>query len=215
MIVASRERYLPTMVNTMVLAMNEWYFYLHRDVYDQAVVLTDRYDTFDSLAKAIGCDGGDGEATARWFYEHTPKPLRVLAPFLQLVDGALDQDMELCCGVLHVVTAMIQVKGFPEKPPEVRRTVSFSLTIREEYELAWERFFQSAIPYENRHAAFNRGAAQVVQPVTNLAAIPVTDTVPLFPSFQAFQDDSILKQESAPKKGSTQEERSATRSLLI
>ncbi|MBO9597430.1 MAG: hypothetical protein J7559_06380, partial [Cohnella sp.] len=189
MIVATRERYLPTLVNTMVLSMNGWYFYLHRDVYDQAVILTDRYDTFDSLAQAIGCEGAEGEATARWFYDHTPKPLRVLAPFLQLIDGTLEQDMELCCGVLHVVTAMIHVKGFPEKPPEVRRSVSFSLTIREEYELAWERFIQSAVPYEKRHASFNLGVGEAVQRVNPPFAIPVTDTVPLFPSFQAHEDD--------------------------
>jgi len=215
MIVATQERYLPTLVNTMVLAMNDWYYYLHRDVYDQAVILTDKYDTFDSLSRAIGCEGAMGEATARWFYEHTPKPLSVLAPFLQLIDGSLEQDMELCCGALHVVTAMINVRGFPEKPPEVRRSVSFSLTIREEYELAWERFIQSSIPYEKRHAAYTSGIQVGVEPVQSKFAIPVTDTVPLFPALLAHEEDFAGRQESAPIKGSTQEERSATRSLLI
>ncbi|MFD0671949.1 hypothetical protein [Cohnella sp. GCM10027633] len=212
MIVASKERYLPTMVNTIVLAQGEWYYYMHRDVYDQAVVLTDRYDGYESLAEAIGCARGDNGGAAKWFYDAAPKPLRVLAPFLNLVDGPLEEDVELCCGVLHVVTAMINVKGFPGKPPEVRKSVAFSLTIREEYEWAWERFFQSAIPYDSRHTAFGAGLAESLptRPV-----VAVTDTVPLFPSYAAFEEDARGKPESAPKKASTQEERSATRSLLI
>jgi hypothetical protein len=211
MIVASKERYLPVVVNTLVLSKDDWYFYLHRDVYDQAVILTDRYDrAVDDLMELIGNKQRNEEAV-RWFYEQAPKPLHILAPYLQLIDGEIARDMELICGVLHVVTAMIQVRQFILKPPEIRKSVSFSLTIKEEYEMAWERFFVSAIPYGQRGLLLQAGPRPAAQPELATPA-SMTDTVPLFP-VQRDRFDPLSGQ--APvRTGSTDDERTATRNLL-
>ncbi|QMV40494.1 hypothetical protein [Cohnella cholangitidis] len=149
MIIASKERYMPVVINTLVLTKGEWYFYIHRDVYDQMVILSDRFEKPESLAELIG-GSRINEETVRWFYEQTPKPLNILAPYIQLIEGTIEKDMELCCGALHVISAMINLRGFILKPPEVRKSVSFTLSIKEEYELAWESFFMSAMPYEQR-----------------------------------------------------------------
>lgn len=148
MLIVSKDRYLPVAVNTIVLQAQEKYFYIHRDVYDQAVILADRYPSLEELASLVG--GSGNEETVQWFYSEAPKPLHILAPYLQLIDGDIERDMELCCGVLHVITSLIHVRHFIQKPPEVRRSVSFSLSIREEYEMAWESFFLTALPYEKR-----------------------------------------------------------------
>jgi|GEM_PF-1294946 len=150
MIVASKERYLPVTINTLVLAKNDMYIYIHRDVYDQAVVLADRYPTFDALRAEVG-GSSLNEPTAQWFYEHAPRPIHALAPYLCLVEGLIEPELELVCGVLHVITGMIHVRNFVTKAAEIRRSVSFSLSIQEEYELAWDRFFATAIPYKERH----------------------------------------------------------------
>lgn len=210
MIVASKERYLPVVVNTLVLAKDDWYFYLHRDVYDQAVVLTDRFEqAFEDLAELIGSRHGN-EATVRWFYEQAPRPLHILAPYIHLIDGEIGQDMELCCGVLHVITAMIHARQFILKPLEIRKSVSFSLTIKEEYEMAWERFFVSSIPYDQRGQLIQAGIGRPAQPT---APAPLLDTVPLFPE----QDDRLdpLNRPEPARIGSSDEERTATRNLLL
>jgi hypothetical protein len=164
MLVVSKERYLPVTINTLVLSKGDRYFYIHRDVYDQAVILSDKYPKVESLINEI--NGSQvNQDTVAWFYENAPKPIHSLAPFLLLVDGEIEQDMEICCGVLHAITAMINVRNFILKPIEIRKSVSFSLSIKEEYEMAWERFFMTAIPYEQRHG--------LIQPVQQAIGLPI------------------------------------------
>ncbi|MFD0588509.1 hypothetical protein ACFQZE_10890 [Paenibacillus sp. GCM10027627] len=170
MLVVSKERYLPVTVNTLVLSANETYFYIHRDVYDQAIILSDRYDTLAELAELVG--GYDhNDDTVQWFYEQAPKPLHSLAPFLALIDGRIEPDIELCCGVLHVITSLINARHFVRKPLEVRKSVSFSLSIKEEYEMAWDRFFVTALPYEQRNSWY--GMQPMFVPNAPLANVAV------------------------------------------
>lgn len=211
MIVASRDRYLPVAVNTMVLCKDEWYFYLHRDVYDQAVVLADRYEqSLDELAAMIGGHDTNAE-TMRWFFAYAPRPLHILAPYLRLIEGEIEPDLELVCGVLHVITAMIQVRQFILKPPEIRKSVSFSLTIRAEYEMAWERFFASSVPYDQRGFPMQQVYRDLRTPQST--APPATETAPLFPERQQRFDAD--EEATAVQFVSTEEERSATRGLLM
>jgi len=149
MLIACKERLLPVTVNTLVLLKDDFYFYIHRDVYDQAVILSDRHKELNELVDLIGKSDLNHE-TVQWFYSNAPKPIHILAPYMYLVDGPIDPGMEECCGVLHVISTMIHLRNFLTKPPEIRKSVSFSLTIKEEYEMAWDRFIQSAIPYEQR-----------------------------------------------------------------
>ncbi|RED52811.1 hypothetical protein [Cohnella lupini] len=171
MIVVSRKRYLPVMVNTLVLAKEDWYYYIHRDVYDQATILADRFETLQSLVDLVGGNQGK-EETVAWFYGTAPKPLHVLAPYLALIDGEVERDIELCCGVLHVITAMINVRSFILKPMEIRKSVSFSVSIREEYEMAWERFFSTSVPYEKRDEAAPYPLQAQAQPIQRAFEVP-------------------------------------------
>jgi len=213
MIAASKQRYLPTIVNTMVLSKNGWYFYLHRDVYDQAVVLSDKHEQSpDELSALIGGNPVNME-TVRWFGEQTPRPLHILAPFLQLIDGEVEQDIEMACGVLHVITSMIQVRKWLTKPQEIRKSVSFSLTIKEEYELAWESFFASAIPYDQRGQLLHAAHGMSAPPPVTMPVGP-DNTVPLLSAHAP--DRFGLAMEPAPARiGPSDEERTATRSLLL
>ncbi|GFN30943.1 hypothetical protein [Paenibacillus xylaniclasticus] len=214
MIVVTKERYIPVMVNMIVLTKGEHYFYIHRDVYDQAVILSDRYREFSQLSELVGGKDVNGE-TAAWFYESAPKPLHIFAPYLLLIDGVIDKDMEQACGVLHVITSMIHVRQFIEKPPEIRRSVSFSLSIKEEYEMAWDRFIASSIPYDQRGSLIGgqqlaAGAAidRQEQPVS------VTDTIALFPHTVA-QIGRPSDKGAYTVAAAKEAERSATRNLLM
>src|SRR5690606_33779091 len=59
------------------------------------------------------------------------------------------------------------------KPVEVRKSVSFSLSIKDEYEMAWDRFFMTAIPYvESRnHIAALMSAIYQQQPTDSGQAL--------------------------------------------
>lgn len=152
MLVTSKERYLPTTINTLVLIKNDYFFYIHRDVYDKAIMLNDRY-TLDELVENI--EPQNNLSAIKYFYENTPSPINILAPFLGLVDKGLPNEIETLTGAIHVITAAIDVKAYTQIESDLRKTLEFSLYIKEEYEMAWERFFMTSIPYDERNTLNN------------------------------------------------------------
>ncbi|THF73916.1 hypothetical protein [Cohnella fermenti] len=203
MLVVSKERYRPSMLNTIVLFKDHWYYYVHRSVYDQTVLLADQFGSAEELAELVGGTPVNREA-ADWFYEHAPAPLRILAPFLLLVEEELEQDMEMCCGALHVITSMIHVKHFIQKPLEIRKSVLFSSAVKEEYEMMWESFFLSAIPRER------------AEPSPSLQA-PLPDsmeTEQLFRPRDSCGSAGRGAQGDAMHREATEAEKAATRNLL-
>ncbi|OBY77766.1 hypothetical protein BBG47_19955 [Paenibacillus sp. KS1] len=241
MIVCSKERYIPVTINTLVLHKEDRYYYVHRDVYDQAVILADRYADLEHLMELVGGTSVNQEIV-EWFYQQAPRPLHILAPYLRLVDGALERNIEICCGVLHAITAMISVRNFILKPQEIRKSVSFSLTAKEEYEMAWDRFFLSAIPYEERYQAApkyrsvtdqkgqvepansERGAQDCIeqqlqqQPIVRDAIPkhrPMVNVEPIETSMMAKAKREHLVEAAMKPAASTQEERIATKQLLL
>ncbi|QGQ98835.1 hypothetical protein EHS13_30125 [Paenibacillus psychroresistens] len=150
MIVVSKIRYLPITINTLVLYKDEHFYYLSRDVYDQALLLMNNYPILKNLSDIF--EGSKmNDSTVSWFFEKAPHPINILAPYLFLVNGPVEQDIELCCGVLNAITNMLNVRSFINKPSEIRKSVSFSLLIKEEYKIEWNRFFLSALPYESQN----------------------------------------------------------------
>ncbi len=147
MLVVSKTRYLPTTVNTLVLAKDDYFFYIHRDVYDKAIILNDKYSLQDIQQKI---EPLYNSKAIDYYYNHVPSPLHILAPFLGLVVEGLPEDIEILTGAIHVITAATDVKAFIEVNKDLRKTLQFSLYIQEEYEMAWEGFFITAIPYEQR-----------------------------------------------------------------
>lgn len=148
MLVASKDRYLPTVINTLVLSGGEYFYYVHRDVYDQAVILANKY-TYDELISIV--EPQHNLLSMQRFYAYAPYPINILAVFLGIVDTGLSEDMEVLTGALHVITASTNVRAYVEVNKELRKTLQFSLYIQEEYEMAWERFFVTSIPYDERH----------------------------------------------------------------
>ncbi|GMQ55935.1 hypothetical protein AN1V17_03270 [Vallitalea sediminicola] len=165
MLVTSKKRYLPTTINTLVLVKNDDFFYIHRDVYDKAIILTDRY-TLEELIKNI--EPEHNLSAIQYFYDNTPTPINILAPFLGLVVEGLPEDIEILTGAIHIITAATDVKSYTRVHTELRKTLEFSLYIQEEYEMAWERFFMTSIPYEERNTLnINQPGSLQEEPINN------------------------------------------------
>lgn len=156
MLIHSTERFVPTDVNMLVIEGEDTgYFYIHRSLYDQAVILDDIYgETPELLIKAItGSEESRGDVD--WFLANIPKPLNIFGPFLLLVTKEIEEADD-AVGAIHVMSGPINLRRMIKVPIEMRNTPTFSMSIREEYKLAWNRFFQTALPYSedmfNPHA---------------------------------------------------------------
>lgn len=149
MIIYSQERLVPTDVNMMVLRSknNVGFFYIHRSLYDQAVILRDIYeDNYEALVQALTGKTEIREDVKR-FVEEMPIPLNMFGPYLTLVTEPLEELVDMV-GAIHVMSGPLHLRNMLKVPLELRNTVpQFSLSIKEEYQLAWDRFFMNTLPY--------------------------------------------------------------------
>ena len=167
MLIVSEERYVPTAVNMMVLqGADEMFYYVHRSLYDQCAILHDLYgEHIEGLYRLLGWEAEIPDVCED-FYLEAPNPISILAPFLTLIGdcGALE-DIEEMCGALSSMSMSIDFRKMLKVPMQVRQSVKFSLHVREEYRVQWDRFFSETPTYEEiiaeRHRSYQIGRAHV------------------------------------------------------
>jgi hypothetical protein len=151
MLVASEKRYIPTEVNMIVLKKDEVYFYVHRDLYDKATILNDRYkDKLAVLWELMPATNANDEAVTFW-YNNAPVPLNILAPYLKIFDVALEATVISLAGALHIIGKSFDVLRYLMMPKELRNSVVMSVTLDETYEMEWEALFRGMLDYEARN----------------------------------------------------------------
>lgn len=168
MLIYSEQRLVPTDVNMLVIrGKGDGYFYIHRSLYDQAVIINDIYkDTPDLLRKAItGSDESRDDVDL--FMESAPSPINMLGPYLLLVKEPLEEFVDMV-GAIHVMSGPINLRGMLRFPIEMRNNPSFSLSIKEEYELAWNRFFMTTMPFGEQQYT-----PAPIQPMNGTATVTV------------------------------------------
>lgn len=112
---------------------------MSREMYDQALIVDYTYDGDYELVGDILSARSDITSVINFFYQNTPKPLNILAPFLSFTDSnvALEEDIELLCGVLHTMSTVINFKAILTVPKEVRAEVRFKRSSINQYKEEW------------------------------------------------------------------------------
>ena len=133
MLVYSQQHLVPTDVNVMTLQdLSGGYFYIHRSLYDQAVILEDQYGgNYEELSSIVSAPKPipDDRPDVDFFHEHAPHPINILAPFLILCPDAFDS-LEDMTGAISVMSSVINFKRLPRVPVELRVNVmQFSMSI--------------------------------------------------------------------------------------
>ena len=170
MLIYSKDRLVPTDVNMMVIRAkdNVGYFYIHRALYDQAVVIHDIYgeDPSNLIKSLTGKE--ESREDVDYFLENVPTPINIFGPYLLLIKETLS-DFEDMVGAIHVMSGPLHLRNMLKIPFEMRNTMpSFSLSIQEEYQLAWDRFFQNTMPYSTD--MFHK---QEIQPMNGVQTVTV------------------------------------------
>lgn len=171
MLIYSKNRYVPTDVNMMVIrgVEDDGYFYIHRYLYDQAVILSDLYHDEPSSLIKIVTGNTDTREDVEYFLKNIPSPINILGPFLLLVNKELLTPNDMI-GAIHVMSGPLNFRKMINIPFEMRnQQPCFSISIREEYKVAWDRFFLTAIPYSENMFLPQTG---------NVASSPASTSVP-------------------------------------
>lgn len=146
MLVVSYERLIPTEINVMSLHSEGYFYSVDRATYDSCVILSSKYSVEEILELV---KEGPNTDIIEWFAEMLPRPLKVLAPFLNLLENEIDQDLEDCVKAIHVMTNTLNINKYIEVPREVRKSVSFSLSVVDEAEISYAMFNANSIPVED------------------------------------------------------------------
>ena len=148
MLIYSEDRLVPTDVNMMVIRgkNNIGFYYIHRSLYDQAVIINDIYeDNPKMLIKAI-TGKEESRADVEKFMAEVPAPLNIFGPFLLLITEELTE-LEDMIGAIHVMSGPLNLRKMLKIDFAMRNTPTFSLSVKEEYQVAWDRFFQTTMPF--------------------------------------------------------------------
>lgn len=180
MLFCSESRLIPTNVNLMTLEKQDMYFYVHRSLYDQAVILNDKYKgKEEELLRLLDKDLSEVPQCISYFRLVVPEPLSILGNFLTLIDNyeQLNVEIDVLCGVIHQMSGALNFRNLIMVPKELRASVAFSLSLQEEYLLSWNRFFQESIPYDESVLLSGRGVSTSVSAKTEIhtSEEPVTD----------------------------------------
>lgn len=172
MLVVSDKRLAPSQVNTIILQGDDGrYYYLHRDLYDQLVVLFDNFlygEATSTLANLLEHPMDTWPENVKMFYDTVPGPLKMAAPYLMLVTTPEQlETLEDMCGALTVISMSINLRRFCKVDKSIRAAMNFSLHVREEYRPHWDRFFQENPEYG--------AVASMPAPTPTIRQVPTPD----------------------------------------
>lgn len=191
MIVLSEERYLPTMPGIVTLQDSDGvYYYIHKTLYEQAVIIEDRYgESIETLQKLIG--GHPEHVAIQKFVQYVPRPVGIMGYFLALLSEDLE-DFEDAVGALDAISSAVNLRNLIKQPEAIRQTISFGMSVKNEYKDSWERFFQSCYAYDTVKEALSgnfKQPVQVQQPAPYYGAMPTPAYMAPAPALEPEEED--------------------------
>lgn len=149
MLYNSFERVVPLQTNVMVLEHEtNGYFYVHRSLYDQAVIMRDKYKEsgVDLLVDLIG--GNSNFKCIEVFNNSVPEPLDILGYFLALLREDVD-DFKMMVAGIHIISATLNMRRMLLMPKSIRSSVVFSVDYLDDYNVSYDRFFKDSVTYSD------------------------------------------------------------------
>lgn len=119
--------------------VTEGYIVTSKDVYDAAVILSERYaGSVQNLERKVMSTRH--QDIVNFFSVRAPKPINMLAPFLHLAEDGVKmrKDVRDLCGYLHVITSGMDVLAYVSVPEDVRIATAFSPVTLGRFEEMWE-----------------------------------------------------------------------------
>lgn len=189
MIVVTEERFVPTAPGYITLQdADGLYYYVHKTLYEQAVILRDRYgDSIDTLRELIG--GNQDFEAVRKFVEYVPSPVNIMGYFLGLLENDIEEFIDIV-GALDAISSAVNLRNLIKQPLSIRQTVTFGMSIQNEYEDMWDNFLRSCYLYVDIKDAmrgnFNQPAQSTSTVVQNAQQV---EDVPEEPEYEGSDED--------------------------
>lgn len=140
---------------------NLGHIYVTRNTYDQAVLLSDRFNHDSELVfKKLGCPETQSDAVS-YMIAVLPKPINILVPFYHLIDDSVILNVDntkQMVGVLSYMSMQLDFNMMLKVPFEVRANLVFTKSILLDYQGHFEDFSFKIIDDESH--IVNRGGGK-------------------------------------------------------
>ena len=183
------------------------FFYIHRSLYDQAVLLHETYSKDRSSLKYQLC--GKDYTACDFFFENAPEPINILGDFIGLlsVEPTSSDDIELLCGILSVMSMNLSFRKILTVPASVRLQLRFSLSIENEYRQSWDMFYIDSMNYDRAiellsgagNSSYSDGAYEEEAELSEEDRLRALFDTPVDFSFHK-SGEEIPEREAAPKR---------------
>jgi hypothetical protein len=173
LLIFSEQHLLPVVGGIITLGGPGGYIYCHRVLYDAAVVLEDRYKTKEALVQELGTTKHGN--VVEFFYENAPSPIRILAPYLAYTNEPDVLDLEHCCGFLHTISKILDLRTVPTIQPALRKTINIHVDPDESYLIQWKMLMKEWFDYAEINSLADK--------VTLLSKIPEAPAMPSMPMY--------------------------------
>ena len=162
MIVLSEERYIPTFPGIITLQDSDGvYYYVHKSLFEQAVIIEDRYgESLDTLKKQIG--GNPDYVAIQKFVEYVPRPINIMGYFLALLSEDIEDFTDIV-GAMDAMSSAVNLRNLIKQPESIRQTIRFGMSIKNEYKDSWDHFIKTCYSYDQVQEALNGNFKQPVQ----------------------------------------------------
>lgn len=162
MLIRSDTCYVPMAANIIILqGEDEAYYYPHRSLYDQCVILRDQYiGLIPSPYKLPGFEGEYSKA-CDVSMKSVPEPLGILVPFLDIITDYEKLDsIDDMCGTTSSISMFTDFRKMFKVPIAARTLIRSSLSVHEEHCAQWNRFFAETPTFKQVYF----GEAHTVRP---------------------------------------------------
>lgn len=119
------------------------HLYITRNTYDQAILLSDRFNhSTELIMQKLGCTTTQ-EDVASYMVAILPSPINILTPFYHLIDSDVQLDVDnikQVIGVLSYMSMSLDFNTMLKVPYEVRANLVFTKSILLDYQGHFEDF---------------------------------------------------------------------------
>ena len=144
MLIYSKDYLLPLGGNIITLfGENSDYYYVHRSLYDLAVILNEKY-SIEELTENLGFTSFT--TIMEEFSNTVPEPLQILSSYLGFVKIE-EETITNYCGAIHCLNKLVDLRSLLNVLPEIRKTVKFTLNPNNDFLLQWSIIKQEWLEY--------------------------------------------------------------------
>lgn len=176
---------MPTKLGIITLEFEKGFLYVARKAYECGVLLSNKREYKDAniLEKLVKPTDKETRPSIKQLFDILPYPLKPLSYMLYLTDVEYT-DLADQLGALSIILQFSQPVYWFSTPKDKRQDFSFGSSIRQEYELDWQTFFDNSILFED-----------IIHPKENTEKYPIfvinaTATNSLLPTANIVQNNS-------------------------